>query len=496
MWQRYLPKFNSSTCSAMLVGDKNASPAPLEAETGPDAKAPDAAEEQVDSQAPGRNGTHDAEYVSPRPLPPAAFPTALPPVPTATALPSSTPLVDNMSASTTAAPTVAAAATGLPPLVELGAAPPDGSAAGATPVNGSGTLNATVGADEPSAELVEATAECRCLVACDAPQGSGADAAAPPHAGLIDAGLRWGLCMDSAEPVQNSSHAACLASPSSPPAPADATPAATTPALPPPPPYVDIVVLTDAQYAVGVGAVVNAARRYTSVPVRVFVGFDGDPAMMEDYLACVGVAAANVTVRRSVPLFNAGYMPAAAKPGRERYAVASPSLLLSFFLVPPPLLPPSCSLQAPSNYARFTIHRTFPELRAAFYLDVDTLPVADLAEPLADFVALGAVLRPSGRLGKPVSYAFHADFAAAFEARYGRAFIGDEPSFNGGVWLADFGRFSELGVDTEALFWVKANAARVAKGEKAFWALATQVSRRLGGRVGQTMGGEGRGALL
>ena len=80
---------------------------------------------------------------------------------------------------------------------------------------------------------------------------------------------------------------------------------------------VDIVVLTDANYAMGAAAIINAARRHTSMPVRVYIGFDGEPSVMEAYLDCVGVSTDGVTVRRSVPLFDSKDMPEAAV-GRER----------------------------------------------------------------------------------------------------------------------------------------------------------------------------------
>lgn len=127
-----------------------------------------------------------------------------------------------------------------------------------------------------------------------------------------------------------------------------------------------------------------------------------------------------------------------------------------------------------SNYARFTIHRTFPELRVAFYLDVDALPISDLSSPIADFEKSGTPLRPTGRRNMPVNYAFIKEFDAAYRQRYGVKFDGGAPSFNAGVWLADFALWAKHDVDTEALYWVKANAARVSAGLKPFWELATQ----------------------
>lgn len=52
--------------------------------------------------------------------------------------------------------------------------------------------------------------------------------------------------------------------------------------------------------------------------------------------------------------------------------------------------------------------------------------------------------------------------------------MGDEPSFNGGVWIADFAQWERENVDAQALFWVQANAARVSEGRPPFWDLATQ----------------------
>ena len=80
---------------------------------------------------------------------------------------------------------------------------------------------------------------------------------------------------------------------------------------------VDIVVLSDPAYAVGVAAIINAARLHTKLPVRVFVGFDGDPLTLRAYLECLGMSTENVTVRRSVPLVGVADLPKAVK-GRER----------------------------------------------------------------------------------------------------------------------------------------------------------------------------------
>lgn len=80
---------------------------------------------------------------------------------------------------------------------------------------------------------------------------------------------------------------------------------------------VDIVVLSDPAYAIGVAAIISAARKHTKLPVRVFIGFDGDPSTLHAYLECLGMSTENVTVRRSVPLVEVADLPKAVK-GRER----------------------------------------------------------------------------------------------------------------------------------------------------------------------------------
>lgn len=152
--------------------------------------------------------------------------------------------------------------------------------------------------------------------------------------------------------------------PGEPPSPS-ASQTASTPLSPSPAPVkgptvdrVDIVLLTDARYALGVAAIVNAARHYHSVPVRVFIGVDGPtPAAFSEFFSCLGIAATNVVIRPIVPLFDLADMPKAVIAGRERFVRGClPPSVRSSPINAPPL--ESCRLQTPSNYARFTIHKT------------------------------------------------------------------------------------------------------------------------------------------
>ena len=51
---------------------------------------------------------------------------------------------------------------------------------------------------------------------------------------------------------------------------------------------------------------------------------------------------------------------------------------------------------------------------------------------------------------------------------------GQAPSFNAGVWIADFSKWERMRVTEEALYWINANAARISAGKPPFWTLATQ----------------------
>lgn len=53
-----------------------------------------------------------------------------------------------------------------------------------------------------------------------------------------------------------------------------------------------------------------------------------------------------------------------------------------------------------SNYARFKIPSTFPEVKIAWYIDSDALPIGDLAGPEhAAFVRSGHPIKPAVREG-------------------------------------------------------------------------------------------------
>ena len=68
---------------------------------------------------------------------------------------------------------------------------------------------------------------------------------------------------------------------------------------------VDVIIYANVDYAVGVAAAIQAARRHTRSHIRFFVGFDGDPESFKEYLACVGVDATDVVVRRPHSLVEA-----------------------------------------------------------------------------------------------------------------------------------------------------------------------------------------------
>jgi len=70
----------------------------------------------------------------------------------------------------------------------------------------------------------------------------------------------------------------------------------------PPLPTVDIVLFTNRAFAPGAAAVILGARRFSSLPVRAFIGYEGAPAELEAALRCLGVDMADVVVRPSALL--------------------------------------------------------------------------------------------------------------------------------------------------------------------------------------------------
>jgi lipopolysaccharide biosynthesis glycosyltransferase len=209
---------------------------------------------------------------------------------------------------------------------------------------------------------------------------------------------------------------------------------------------VDVVVLSDQNYIPGVAAIINASRIYTAAPVRFWVGFDGEPSLLYEYLECVGVESSGVTVRRP---YNTIDRAARAGATKER-------------------------LKASANFARFALPQVFPELNVAWYFDADVLPLGDLERPLREFQASGAAIRPCIRQGTIASQFPSAQaIQTAYASKYpGREFRLSAPSWNAGVWLADFAQWAQHDIAGEASDWVAIKAAY--KSRTPLWTFATQ----------------------
>lgn len=214
---------------------------------------------------------------------------------------------------------------------------------------------------------------------------------------------------------------------------------------------VDVIIVANPAYAVGVAAVINASRFHSSAPVRVFVGYDGDPERFLDYLDCVRVDSRGVIVRRPLELIKQRDIPKAFIRGHD-----------------------ASRLSTPANYARFTIPRTFPEAGVAWYIDSDALPLGDLAGPeYARFVRSGAAVQAVGRIGT-IQAEFDPAILPMYQARYHRPLTLTAPSWNAGVWLADFSQWPRLGVEADAVHWVKQSNDFNARNKKRLWKLNTQ----------------------
>jgi lipopolysaccharide biosynthesis glycosyltransferase len=212
---------------------------------------------------------------------------------------------------------------------------------------------------------------------------------------------------------------------------------------------VDVVVLADFNYIAGVAAIINAARKLTSAPVRFWIGFDGEPTVVTNYLRCVGIDQAKVTVRRQLTVLNKNLLKSLASKAAAR-------------------------LQSPANFARFALPQLFPELKSAWYFDADVIPLGDLAPPLRKFEVSGAAICPVIRRGTIASQ-FPSALAiqAAYRKKYNnRTFHTLAPSWNAGVWMADFSKWTDRNIKREAIEWVNIKAAH--KGSLPLWKLATQ----------------------
>lgn len=220
---------------------------------------------------------------------------------------------------------------------------------------------------------------------------------------------------------------------------------------------VDVVIFANPAYAAGVAAAVNSSRFHSKSRVRVFVGFDGEPDVLLQYLACVGVDSTDVIVRRPVELVDRADIPKAA----QRKDSTRPGLDKS-------------RLANAANYARFTITTSFPEIKTAWYIDSDALPIGDFGgAEYANFVRSGRLIQPAIRSGT-VERQFDRAVLAIYQTKYGRPFKLGAPSWNAGVWLADFAQWDKLNIAEEAVFWVGQANEFAAKGLGRLWKLNTQ----------------------
>jgi hypothetical protein len=151
--------------------------------------------------------------------------------------------------------------------------------------------------------------------------------------------------------------------------------AAASPSHPPAPSPMDVVLFANAAFMPGVAAIVNSVRHSSSLPVRFWIGAEDGPDTVFRLFDCLGINREGIVARNLVPLIK----PTLLQANRHRLFGSA------------------------ANFARFTVLETFPELSesaAAWVLDPDVLPVADLAQALPAFVAsgkmLGAVRRSDG----------------------------------------------------------------------------------------------------
>jgi lipopolysaccharide biosynthesis glycosyltransferase len=217
------------------------------------------------------------------------------------------------------------------------------------------------------------------------------------------------------------------------------------------PAVVDVILLANPSYAMGVAAVINAVRQHTNASVRFWIGFDGDSTVLMQYFACVGVATSDVTVRLSSD------------------SIDGPTLESL------PVHAGAKRLHSVSNFARFKLAELFSEVDVAWYIDSDALPLDDLVAPMAEFVQSGAAIRPvlSWDSVKPtIEPSLDPAVSELYKKKYGRDIVLNAPSWNAGVWLASLEKWRSRMLSEEALFWMKERISFA--GPAVLWKLATQ----------------------
>lgn len=282
-------------------------------------------------------------------------------------------------------------------------------------------------------------------------------------------------------------------------------------AAPPPraiPIHVDVVIFADNGYRAGVAAVINSSRAHSSAPLRFFVGFDGQPDALFSYLECVGVRTTDVYVTcssRARPSQVFYVTPLSQSTLHSCSVVRRPIEIVDRGSLPQPRLnkknqtSDKARLSSAANYARFKIPATFPEVKIAWYFDADTLPIGNLAGPEhAAFVRSGHAIQPAIREGT-IAQQFDPAVRGMYKKKTGvelnlqvgphggvvarcvrtsftchSHILIQAPSWNAGVWLADFSQWDKLRVADDALFWVNQELQHEKAGLGHLWKLNTQ----------------------
>jgi hypothetical protein len=204
---------------------------------------------------------------------------------------------------------------------------------------------------------------------------------------------------------------------------------------------VSVLMFGDMSFAPGIAAIVKAIRGLTNVKMLFFIGFEGPTEHMSRFLECLNISLEGVFIRQSKELVPEGELQQAR--GRLKTSL--------------------------SNFARFTVLDTFPELvksPATWVLDPDVLPVADIFVPVEAFIRSGKMLaaarRPDGltfRMNdgkgpiRSASNVMSKRVQALYKARYKRPFpLGAQP-FNAGTYLANFRKWKKNRVALEAEWW-------------------------------------------
>ena len=206
---------------------------------------------------------------------------------------------------------------------------------------------------------------------------------------------------------------------------------------------VDVVVSLDKKYFAQVVVMMNAILKNTKSAVHFHVvAHEIDPSIVRRYVQCFQLPPHNLEV---VP-FESDLVNDVFGPKYKKYKKYGTK-----------------AVQKDSNYVRILLHRLFPKLSRALYLDIDIIVQGDILELwnlLSDSKKLiSTVSRNPKTFGRTYGDYFNKNLQKAFKDHYQIEMNVNRSTFVNGVYMANFNKWRKMekSINEDVQFWMEGN---------------------------------------